>query len=210
MRIVLEGAIAGLGFSSGDCFVVGLWDTGPLGAMADVMWAQPSGRRVLLAPDERVGAFVSGVYSFDETRVVPFALTRAADGFELTAGELQVTASLGRAHPLFALRPRALRRSLAWVSVEDALLRPLVGRFVIGGGGGVRMRGTTPGGHREWYRIDGYRRIVSATARFGGRDLGPLGALAPDPGFGFSGFPRRPAFVTCSPVLDGIEPRLVV
>ncbi|HYP22455.1 MAG TPA: hypothetical protein VEV43_02680 [Actinomycetota bacterium] len=203
MRIVLEGAIAGLGFSSGDCFVVGLWDSGPLGPMADVMWAQPSGRRVLLAPDERVAAFVAGVYSFDETRVVPFDVTRSADGFELSAGELRVGAALGRRHPLFALRPRRLRRSLAWVRVEDAVLRPLVGRFLIGGGGGVRMRGTTPGGRREWYRIDGYRKVLSATGRLGGRDLGPLTSLRPDLGFGFSGFPTRPAFVTCSPVLEG-------
>lgn len=203
MRIVLEGAIAGLGFSSGDSFVVGLWDSGPLGPMADVMWAQPSGARVLLAPDERVAAFVSGIYSFDEARVVPFDVARSAEGFELSAGELHVTAALGRPHPLFALRPRRLRRSLAWVRVEDAVLRPLAGRFVIGGGDGVRMRGTTPGGRREWYRIDGYRRIVSATGELGGRDLGPLASLREDLGFGFSGFPRRPAFVTCSPVLDG-------
>lgn len=209
MRIVLEGAIAGLGFASGDSFVCGLWDAGPLGPMVDVMWAQRSGRRVLLAPDDRVAAFVSGIYSFDETRVVPFALARASGRFELTAGELVVTARLGSPHPLFALRPRRLRRCLAWVRVEDVLLRPLIGRFVIGGGGGVRMLGTTPGGQREWYRIDGYRRVVSATARVGGRDLGPLAALAPDLGFGFSGFPRRPAFVTCSPVLDGVEPGLL-
>ncbi len=209
MRVVLEGAIAGAAFSSGDAFVVGLWDSGPLGAMADVMWTQPSGRRVLLAPDERVAAFVSGVYSFDETVAVSFAVTRWADGFELSAGELRLMATLSRPHPLFALRPRRLRRSLAWVRVEDALLRPVVGRFVIGGGDGVRMRGKTPGGQREWYRIDGYRRVLSATARLGGRDLGPLAPLAPDLGFGFSGFPRHPAFVACSPVLDGVDGRLV-
>ena len=202
MRIVLEGAIAGVAFASGDNFVVGLWESGPLGPMTDVMWARPDGTRVLLAPDEDVAAFVAGTYSFDETRVVPLEVRRSATAFSLTAGDVSLDAELGRAHRLFALRPRPLRRSLAWVRVEDAVLRPLVGRFVIGGAEGVRMRGTTPSGAREWYRIDGYRPVVAATGAVRGDDLGGLSSMAPDPGFGFSGFPSRPAFVTCSPVLE--------
>lgn len=205
MRVVLEGAIAGLGFESRDSFVVGMWDSGPLGPMLDVMWARPDGRRVLLAPDDDVAAFVAGIYAFDETRVVPFDLSRRPRGFSLDAGELRVEADLGAPHRLFALRPRRLRRSLAWVRVEDLLLRRIVGRFVIGGVSGVRMHGTTPAGAEEWYRIDGYRPVVSARATVGGASLGTLAPLAADLRFGFSGFPRRPAFVTCSPVLDGVS-----
>jgi hypothetical protein len=171
--------------------------------MTDEMWSRPDGTRVLLAPDEEVAAFVAGTYSFDETRVVPIRTIRSRDGFSLTAGDLRLEAEAGRPHPLFALRPRPLRRWLPWVRFEDAVLRRLVGRFLIGGAAGVRMHGTTPSGAREWYRIDGYRPIVAARADAGGGDLGALADLRPDPGFGFSGFPTRPALVTCSPVIDG-------
>ena len=204
MRIVLEGAIAGVGFASGDSFVVGLWDSGPLGPMADVMWRRPDGARILLAPGEDAAELISGIYSFDETRVVPFEVRRRDGGVALTAGDLEVDAALGRAHRLFSLRPRWLRRSLTWVRVEDVLARGLVGRFVIGGADGVRLFGTTPGGAKEWYRIDGYRPVVAARCSLGGADLGPLAPLAGDLGFGFGGFPRRPAFVECSPVLEGV------
>lgn len=204
MRIVLEGAIAGLAFESGDAFVAGVWDSGPLGPMTDVMWSQPGGRRVLLAPAEEVAAFVSSVYAFDETRVVPCRALRSRHGFSLTAGDLLLEAQLGRPHPLFALRPRRLRRSLRWVRAEDALARRL-GRIVIRGAEGVRLHGTTPGGAEEWYRIDGYRPVVAARGTLDGVDLGSLTSLRSDVGFGFSGFPRRPAFVTCSPVLEGVK-----
>ena len=199
---MLEGAIAGVAFASGDDFVVGLWDSGPLGPMTDVMWARPDGTRVLLAPDEDVAAFVAGTYSFDETRVVPIRALRTRDGFALTAGDLRLDVEAGRPHPLFAVRPRPLRRWLPWVRFEDAVLRRLVGRFVIGGATEVRMHGTTPSGAREWYRIDGYRPIVAARGEVSGADLGALTELRPDPGFGFSGFPTRPALVSCSPVIE--------
>jgi hypothetical protein len=35
--------------------------------------------------------------------------------------------------------------------------------------------------------------------------LGALGPLDPPAGFGFSEFPRRPAIVRCSPLLEGAE-----
>lgn len=206
MKVVLEGAIAGLAFESGHSFVVGLWDAGPLGPMTDVMWARPDRTRVLLAPDAEVAAFVGGTYSFDETQVTPLRAARTSAGFSLSAGDLRLEAELGRPHRLFALRPRPLRRSLAWVRVEDLLLRGLVGRFVIGGAEGVRMYGTTPGGAREWYRIDAYRPIVAARGELAGEDLGGLTDMPADLGFGFSGFPRRPAYVRCSPVLEGVAP----
>ena len=189
--------------------MVGLWESGPLGPMTDVMWARPDGRRILLAPDDDVARFVGGIYSFDETRVGPIRVTRSSGGFSLRAGELRLEAELGRPHRLFALRPRRLRRSLAWVRVEDLLARGPLGRALIGGAEGVRMRGTTPSGAREWYRIDGYRPVVAARGALEERDLGVMSTIRPDLGFGFGGFPRRPALVTCSPVLEGVSRTIV-
>lgn len=199
--MILEGAIAGLAFESGDAFVAGLWRSGPVGPMTDVMWARPDGRRLLLAPTPEAAGFIGGVYAFDETRVVRCGHRLGEGAFAVTAGDLVLHGDLGPPHRLFGLRPRRLRRSLAWVAVEDAAARA-IGRFVIGGAEGVRLRGTTPGGQREWYRIDGYRPLVSARGELGGEDLGRLTPLRPDLGFGFSGFPRRPALVTCSPVIE--------
>lgn len=183
-----------------------MWDAGPLGPMIDVMWSRPDGTRVLLAPDEDAAVFIAGIYSFDETRVVPFRARRSTEGFSVVAGDLRLDAELGRPHRLFALRPKWLRRSLWWVRVEDVMAR-LLGRFVIGGASGVRLRGITPGGAREWYRIDGYRPVLGASGSLGGTDLGALTDLRADVGFGFSGFPTKPALVTCSPVLEGADVR---
>jgi hypothetical protein len=204
-RILLEGTIAAAGFASGDRFVVGLWDEGPLGAMADVMWAGRDGARTLLAPSEPVAAFVGGVYDFDAVAVTPIDVHHSETSLALRAGPLELDLGAGPARRLFALRPRFLRRSTTWVRVEDALLRPLVGGLVLRGAAGVRAYGRAPSGVREWYRIDSYRPVVRGAARLDGADLGALGPLEPPARFGFSEFPRAPAFVRCSPVLEGAE-----
>lgn len=202
-RIELEGCIAGVGFASGDRFVIGLWRRGPLGPMNDVMWAQPDGKRILLAPTKEAADFIGGIYDFDEVRVVDFRATESADRFNVSAGALRVEAHGGAPYRLFALRPRMLRRSLLWVRVEDFLLRRAIGRLLLGGAEGVRAFGQTRSGIKEWYRIDSYRPIVAAHATIDRRDLGALRRLSPPLGFGFSEFPRRPAIVACSPVLEG-------
>lgn len=205
VRIRLEGRIAAAGFASGDRFVVGLWERGPLGPMTDVMWAQPDGNKVLLASSRAVADFVGGVYEFDEVRVVEAASRTSNGSIEIGAGDLTLTAQGGPPLRLFGLRPRLLRRSPVWVRIEDLVLRPLTGRWLIDGGTGVRLYGRSPSGVREWYCIDSYRPITSATATLGGRDLGPLRRLDPPAEFGFSEFPSRPAIVGCAPVLEGAE-----
>jgi hypothetical protein len=202
-RIELEGCIAGVGFASGDRFVIGLWRRGPLGQMTDVMWAQPDGKRVLLAPTKEAADFIGSIYDFDEVRVVDVRVTESAEGFEVSAGAVRVEARGGPPYRLFALRPRMLRRALLWVRVEDFLLRRAIGRLLLGGAEGVRAFGQTRSGLKEWYRIDSYRPIVAAHATVDRRDLGALRPLSPPLGFGFSEFPLRPAIVACSPVLEG-------
>jgi hypothetical protein len=204
-RLELEGTIAAAGFGSGDRFVIGLWERGPLGQMCDVMWADPSGRKILLASRDAVASFVGGIYRFDEHRVVPFDVGEGAgDRVVVRAGPLEIDLHAGAPHRLFALRPMWLRHNATWVRVEDLLLRPLAGRL-LRGVEGVRTYGASPSGVREWYRIDAYRPVVAGAARLDGRDLGALGPLEPPAGFGFSEFPRRPALVRCSPLLEGAE-----
>lgn len=73
------GAIAGVGSTSGVRVVVGRWSDSPLGAFADAMLAEPDGTRVLLAPDDRVAAFVSATYQFERVRIGSVSVTTSSD-----------------------------------------------------------------------------------------------------------------------------------
>lgn len=203
-RVRLEGAIAAAGFASGDRFVIGAWQRGPLGPMTDVMWQREDGHRILLASSPQVGGFVASIYKFEEVRVIPDLHCELASRSLVLRGS-GIGLDLQGARPmwLFALRPKILRRSAAWVRLEDALLRPLVARL-IRGAPRVRTYGVTPGGVREWYAIDSYQRVVRGRADLGGRDLGPLGPVDPPVTFGFSAFPAQPAIVRCAPLLEGV------
>ena len=204
-RLALEGTIAAAGFASGDRFVVGVWERGPLGPMNDVMWAGPAGKRTLLAPSDEVARFVGGVYRFDYVQVVNFEVRSDDSSLEVRAGPLEMRLDAGKPARIFTLRPLWLARSPTWVRLEDLVLRPLVGRLVLKGARGVRSYGWTASGVREWYRIYGYRPVVAARAALDGRDLGDLRPLEPPARFGVSEFPRRPALVRCSPLLEGAE-----
>ncbi len=201
-----EGAIAAGAFASGDQVVVGLWRDSPLGHFADVMWIRPDGERVLLAPAPEVAAFVGELYRFDRVEVVGVRGGWNGRYVEVAAGPLLVQLLPGERDWrswVFAARPRALRRAPGWLAVEDRLVRPL-GRLLIGGAQGVRVRGTSPGGRRELYSIDDYRRVVAGSLLLDGRDAGALDDLRPDIGVGLSAFPSAPAMVN---LVTLIEPR---
>jgi hypothetical protein len=146
------------------------------------------------------------LYRFERVGIVPISETHSEDHLRLTAGPLLLDVRAGQSSPLFRLRPRFLRRSPAWARVEDAVFRPLVGRFVLRGAPDTRVYGVGPSGRRQWYCIDSYRPVVSAAAALDGRDLGPLAPLRPRVGFGFSDFPEQPGYVRCAPVIE-MEPR---
>ena len=174
-----------------------MWGRSPLGSFVDVMWVRPDGERVLLAPSREVRDYVGGVYAFDREEVV--AVRGGWDGHrvEVTAGPVHVRLDPSRRDWrswVFALRPRPLRRSPAWLNVEDRLVGPL-GWLLLGGAAGVRVSGLTPGGRREWYSTDDYRRVADGSLEVDGRDAGVLTDLRPDLGVGLSAFPTRPAFV---------------
>lgn len=199
------GMIAACGFSSGDSVVVGLWRSSPLGRFVDVMWVRPDGRRVLLAPREEVRRYVSGLYTFEESRVVPVRGGWTGQHVEVTAGPLTLRLAAGRRDWrswLFAARPRFLRRSPAWLQVEDALVGPL-GDLVLGGTAGVRLAGRAPGGQREWYSIDDYRPVGDGSLTVDGHDAGPPAPLRAGLGVGLSDFPTVPALVS---VVTLVEP----
>lgn len=192
-RVEMDGVIASAGFASGDRVVLGLWDRGPLGPMTDVMWATRDDRRLLLAPDDDVAAFVTAVYDFDEVRVVPFLGFRDRQAIALDAGPLRVRMAAG-AGIRFPARP-------AWVTrrVEAPLARALLG---------VETYGRSPTGVHEWYRARCYRPLRWASLRVDGIDAGALRPLRPPLGVGFSEPPSRPAAVEVRPRLEDPSDRL--
>jgi hypothetical protein len=201
---VFSGCIGAAGFASGDNVVVGSWRTSPLGGLVDVMWVRPDGERVLLAPHEDARAYIAGLYAFDRTEVVPVRGGWDGRVVLVDAGPLRVRFTAGPRDWrswLFAARPRVLRRSPAWISVEDVLGRPVVGR-VIGGAAGVRAAGVAPGGQQERYGVDDWRPIVEGELTVGGRAAGPMSDLRADLGVGLSAFPTRPAVVHVGTLIE--------
>lgn len=198
------GCIAGAAFVSGDTVVVGAWRESPFGQFVDVMWVRADRRRVLLAPTAEAGRYVSTLYSFDDVVEVPIEGGWDGHAVAVCAGPLRVRMV---ANPrdarswLFAARPRMLRRSPAWISVEDRIARPWVGR-IIGGADGVRAAGVAPGGQREFYGIEDYRTVAEAVLSVDGADAGEVRDLPANLGIGLSSFPTRPAVVHVATLVE--------
>lgn len=183
-----DGWIAGLGTAAGLRAVVGHWPRSPLGAFTDVMVEHPDGHRVLLAPSDAVAAFVAGTYVFDEVRVVPVHARSCGPRWEVAAGPLALTFTVGRRPPLGLLLravPRALATSPRWVAVIDVLARAVLP--------GVRTRGSAGGGREEFYAALDLHRVTAATASWDGTDQGALAPVAPPVRFGFGSTPRAPS-----------------
>ena len=198
-----DGHILGVAFASGDRFVVGRWPVSPFGGVADVMWARADGERVLLAERPELLAFVAGHYRFDR------ALRRAVRVDLVTrhtilveAGAVRIELELGPAglaSDLLRLRPRFLRERPSWITVENAVLLPLVAPLL--DAPGVHTRGVTAAGVREWYAIHDLRPIAVSRAWVDGEDLGPTVRARPA-GFGFSEFPDHASLVRVTALFE--------
>ncbi|MGC5584694.1 hypothetical protein ACPYOC_10160 [Ornithinimicrobium sp. W1665] len=195
------GRILGVGTTSGVRLVVGVWDDSPLGSFADVMVERADGHRLLLAPTQEVADFVTGTYTFDETRIEPVEVdlvdvSRAApvEGgggpgatVRVSMPSLALAAHLGRRTALgWLLRgiPRRVAASPLLSTVTDPVARVVLR--------GVRTRGSAGQGRREYYGATDLRAVTAVTARLDGVDLGTLTAVDPPARFGFSSTPRRP------------------
>ena len=191
------GWIAGVGTASGYRLVVGHWVDSPYGQVTDAMVEDPAGHRMLYAPTAELAAFLGEVYRFDEVQVGACSARRVGRGWEVEAGPLWLSFSVGRRSLVgWLLRavPASLARSTWWVGLLDQVARRLLP--------GVRTRGGTRDGRRQWYGARDLHRIVAARATLGGRDLGALGPVRPPVGFGFGSVPGRPSLVHLTSVIE--------
>lgn len=158
------------------------------------MWARPDGTRILLSPDAEAEAFITAVYQFDRTEIVPVQATVCGRSVEVRAGALTLGARSGVGWFIPRPRPRWFTR---WV--EGPVARRVMH---------VHTYGVSPTGVREWYQASRWQPLRSAVATVDGRDLGPLVALDPPLGVGFTDPPSRPSLVTVRPVLVDPSGRL--
>ncbi|MCM9077280.1 MULTISPECIES: hypothetical protein [Streptomyces] len=195
-RLVFDGWIAAVGTGSGTRVVVGHWPRSPFGPFSDVMLERADGWRTLLAPTPRTAEYIAGVYHFDEVRTGPVGVRIRGSAWEVAAGPLELCFRVGRQGPLgLALRavPRSLARRPLWAAVTDVPARLMAG---------VRTRGSSRPGCRQWYAAGGLWPIVAARASFGGTGLGALAPVVPPVRFGFASAPASPALVR---VLSTVE-----
>ena len=196
MRRRFEGAIAGVGSTSGTRVVVGRWERSPFGPFADVMLAEPDGTRVLLAPDARVAEFVAGTYRFD--RVETSAVRVTAD-WQVSAPGLDLRLTVGGRTPLGRLLravPPRWATTPAWTRVTDPVSRIALR--------GVRTRGSAGHGRREFYGATDLHRIDAIEGTWRGSDLGALAPVVPEPGFGFGSTPPTPSVTSIVTTVEGL------
>jgi hypothetical protein len=106
----------------------------------------------------------------------------------VAAGELEVSYDVGRRTRLgraLRLVPDRLATSPAWCRVTDPVARALMR--------GVRTRGSAGGGRTETYGATDHHAIEAVRGTWRGRDLGALGPVLPEPGFGFGSTPPAPS-----------------
>lgn len=204
LRQVFAGHIAGVGTDAGVRMVVGSWHTSPFGAFTDVMVQQADGQRVLLAPNDEVADFVGSTYHFDRVEVAPVEVALDADRLTVRTPVLDLEVGIGGPAPLdYLLRLVPARLAVApwWLRAID----PVASRMVRG----VHTAGTAGNGRREYYGVRRSRRVVSATGRYRGADLGGLTPLRPAVEFGFASAPATPQIVTVTTtIIEGPRTRV--
>ena len=135
-----DGAIAGMGTTSGTRLVVGMWPLSPFGSVTDVMIERPDGHRILLAPTQELADFIAATYRFDEIRITPVLRMRDGKKWMVSTDELALTFELGGRSALgvtLMLMPRRLARARWFTTLQDPVARVLLT--------GVRTRGSCRG-----------------------------------------------------------------
>jgi hypothetical protein len=195
------GWIAGLGTASGHRVVVGHWQESPYGVVTDAMVEDPAGHRTLYAPTAQLAGFLTAAYRFDDVQVAPCHARRSGPRWRVQAGPLQLSFTVGGRSLLGWLlwvMPAPLARTSWWIGVLDLAARRLLP--------GVRTRGRTRDGRRQWYGAQDLHPIVAADAALHGHDLGALRAVQPPVGFGFGSVPGRPSLVYLTTLIEARRP----
>ena len=182
-----EGRIAGLGSTSGVRVVVGSWQRTPWGEFSDVMVEDPTGHRVLLAPDAPVAELLEQTYTFDEVVTGPVQVVGQGRVARVHGPNLDLGFTVGGRTllgGLLGLVPRRLATSSRWLSLID----PAAGMILTG----VRTKGAARAGRTECNGAYALHRIDCVFGTWRGTDLCTLAPVDPPVRFGFGSTPRQP------------------
>jgi hypothetical protein len=152
------------------------------------MLEEPDGRRVLLAPTDRVAEFVSSTYTFDQVVVGPVEVVAGGESRTVTGPGLRLTLRVGSRTALgvlLRLQPRPFVGSPRWARLLDPIARAALP--------GVRTQGSAGGGRREFYGASDLHRLVGVEGVWRDQPLGRLAAVEPAVRFGFGSAPSRPS-----------------
>jgi len=188
---IFKGRVISSGFQTGDMVVIGDWRESPHGAFTNLMWAKPDGTRVLIAPSEELGDFVSSLYSFEKVIVSPMEIER-------TEKSIEVKCDLGRVYMQWGMTiPLPFSRSRWFIANIEA---PFARLFF-----GTKTHGTTRNGRKEWYHVRGLSRMKSVELELDGRSTKQMTGMAPSACFGFSNPPRMPLSVRVDSLIAAAE-----
>jgi hypothetical protein len=200
-RKQFTGWIAGFGTDSGHRVVVGHWPRSPYGVVTDVMVEDPAGHRTLYAPTPQLAEFLTAAYRFHDVQVATCRTRSSGPCWTVQAGPLQLSFTIGR-RTLLGWLPRVVPAPLARTTWWAGLL-DLPARWLLPG---VRTRGRTCDGRRQWYGAHDLHPIITADATLHGRQLGALRAAHPPVGFGFGSVPSRPSLVHLTTTIETARP----
>jgi hypothetical protein len=161
-----------------------------------------AGRRTLYAPTRQLAEFLSAAYRFHDVQVATCQARRSGPHWRVQAGPLQLSFTTGRRTLLGWLlwaMPASLARTTWWVGLLDLAAPWLLP--------GIRTRGRTRDGRRQWYGAQDLHPIVAVDATLDGRGLGMLRAVHPPVGFGFGSVPSRPSLVHLTTMIEALRPQ---
>jgi len=180
-RTSIAGTISSAAFASGDRFVIGCWSRSPIGPFSDIMWIDRRGLRTLITCSQEAADFIANIYQFDHVMVTPLYVTSTPSTTIARSEEFDIRLNGGRLRSLLPPRPLSVTRYF-----EAPVARRLMG---------VETYGSSPTGVREWYQARRWRRVRSATARWGSQDLGELVEDLRPINVGFSNPPKLASIV---------------
>ena len=179
---IFEGRITSCGFDSGDRIVIGMWKNSPFGSFADIMWAKPDGKKVLIAPNKEIGEYIDSLYDFDEVRIEEIKIEKKHKEIIFSSKDIKCQFEWGK-EISFLLK----KRPLWFVSTIEYFFGWLIFR--------TKTHGKTKNGRKEWYVVDKISRLKNAKAELSGKNLGKYTRFYPKANFGFSDPPNMPASV---------------
>ena len=175
---VFKGRITSSAFSSGDRIVIGDWMESPLGRFTDIMWADSTGKRILIAPSKEIADYVNSMYTFEETRIEGINIQNLERELRLESASMKINLKWDRGWPI------PFKRSLFFIATIELFFAKL---FF-----GTKTHGKTNNGRKEWYAIDRVSKITTGTAEINNKNLGEITDMTPCK-FGFSDAPKKPA-----------------